>query len=483
LPLSCRRGLWKKAPVFFCFLFAAGSLYPRGKAEGLPPPINTEYVFCITSFDVSDLPPAQAGLGPILQSRFASKLGGIDRRARSSEELALYGERAYTQARDGVIVQLAAKRKERDDLLFTGLPRWKYSRELRRVNKELKELEKVFAKTENETIRVEERPLFVLTEGSFPPPLPGSEDEFLDAQKADAFLSGKLSPYYGRIYAELRIYTRDSAFVFEDAVIFSYEDTNDAADELAVRIEEAAAGTARAALTVTADPEDARILVNGKLAASGESVLLNPGEVSVAVSAEGYENFSGILELIPGEEAGAGVALNPVESEILKLSAPGAKIYIGALYVGTVPPGGDLEISVPRDRYRYISAETEDGRRGEVIVLGEQQSEEGRYIEINPRIIPGQDEKPVEKRRRQFYGAWGRLWVTLPLAFFLDGVARSYANAYNSSGSEEILERFNTRYYISRGAMIAAGVFGAESLIRLIIYISTANRESVPLRK
>jgi hypothetical protein len=87
----------------------------------------------------------------------------------------------------------------------------------------------------------------------------------------------------------------------------------------------------------------------------------------------------------------------------------------------------------------------------------------------------------VEKRRRQFYGAWGRLWVTLPLAFFLDGLARSYAAAYNVSGNKDILDRFNTSYYISRGAILAAGAFGVESIIRLIIYINTANREAVPL--
>ncbi|MDR2048277.1 MAG: hypothetical protein LBP69_02370, partial [Treponema sp.] len=135
------------------------------------------------------------------------------------------------------------------------------------------------------------------------------------------------------------------------------------------------------------------------------------------------------------------------------------------------------------DRYRYINVETEDGRRGEVIVFGERQTEGPRAVGINPKIIPGRDEKPVEKRRRQFYGAWGRLWVTLPLAFILDGLAMSYARAYNVSGSEEMLDRFYPAYYISRGAMIAAGVFGAESLIRLIIYINTANREAVPLWK
>jgi hypothetical protein len=472
----------KKTRLFVCFLFVASSLYPRGKAESETPLLNTEYVFCITAFDVSGLPPAQLGLGTILQNHLASRLGGIDRRVRNSRELAAYEQRAFSGARDGIISQLTAKRLERDELLFKGLPQWKYKQELRRIGKEIEGLEETFAKTENQTIRIDERPLFVLSQALFPPPpLPGAEDEFLDVQKADAFLAGKLSPYYGRIYAELRIYTRDSGFAFEDAVVFSYEDMNDAMDEIATRIEAAAAGSARSALTVAAEPEDARILVNGKLAANREPVFLNPGTVSVSVSAEGYEDFLGDLELVPGEEAETGVALGLVDSEVVKLSVPGARVYIGALYAGTVPFGDDLEISVPRGRYRYINVETEDGRGGELIVLGKQNGE-SRRVEINPEILPGKDEKPVEKRRRQFYGAWGRLWITLPLAFLLDGVTRSYATAYNASrGNQELLDRFNTSYYISRGMMIAAGVFGAESIIRLIIYINTANREAVPL--
>jgi hypothetical protein len=471
----------EKAWLFACFLFAASSLYPRGKAEAETPLLNTEYVFCVTAFDVSGLPPAQLGLGTILQNRLASSLGGIDRRVRNGPELAAYEQRAFSDARDGVIARLTAKRLERDELLFKGLPQWKYRQELRKIDREIEDIEETLAETESQPIRIDEKPLFVLSQAPFPPPpLPGGEDEFLEARKADAFLSGTLSPYYGRIYAELRIYTRDSGFVFEDAIVFSYEDMNDAADEIAARVETAVAGTARSMLAVAAEPEGARILVNGRLAANREPVFLNPGTVSVSVSAEGYEDFLGDIELVPGEEAETGVALGLVDSEPVKLSVPGARVYIGALYAGTVPLGDDLEISVPRGRYRYINVETEDGRGGKLIVLGKQDGE-SRRVEISPQILPDKDEKPVEKRRRQFYGAWGRLWVTLPLAFLLDGAARSYATAYNVSGNQEILDRFNTMYYISRGAMVAAGIFGAESLIRLIIYINTANGEAVPL--
>jgi hypothetical protein len=528
LPLNSK--LW----LFLCFLSAVSNLYSGGKAENEISAIDSEYKLCITEFDVSDLPPAQLTLGSILQNRFAARLRGVDHRVRSGPEIEACRQRAFSRARELVVTRLVSKRQERDDLLYKGYPRWKYKKELKLIESGIQKLEDELAETETSAWRVDPAPLFTLTETSFPPPpSPGEEDLFLDTQNADAFLSGKLTAYYGRIYVHLTLYSRDAAVTFEDGVIFSYEEMNAATADILDRVEQAVSGTARSALTVIARPENARILVNGKFAVNGEKTLVNPGPVSVSVSADGYENFSGTLDLVSGEDAETGVTLARVDSEILTLSLEdnglssedgglspgegglptedsnlpsdeggpssdegslslgdssiflpgGTRVYIGALYAGIIPEGGELEIAVPRDHYRYINVETEDGRTGEIIVLGAEEDGRQRFVEFAPAAVPGRDEKPVEKRRRQFYGAWGRLWIALPLAFLLDGIAQSYANAYNSSGTGNsgLYDRAQTSFYISRGAMITAGIFGAESLIRLVLYVSAASKEAVPL--
>jgi hypothetical protein len=89
----------------------------------------------------------------------------------------------------------------------------------------------------------------------------------------------------------------------------------------------------------------------------------------------------------------------------------------------------------------------------------------------------------VEKRRRQFYGAWGRFWVSLPVAFFIYGISNLYAgmDVNNNPAQDKVHDTAVMTNNLFTGAAIVTGIFGAESLVRLIIYVNTANKEAVPL--
>jgi hypothetical protein len=485
-----------------CFLLTAVSLYPRAKAEE-PALVNTEYTICITAFDVSELPLSQKILGSIIQNRFAAKLAALDIRMRTDAELALYEEAAWNAARGEAAAKLKTKREERDTLLYRGYPGWKYRAELKKSDKEIAVLEEEFARVTDVKPVVEQAPHVKVISGFPEPPQSGNEEVFLQGQGADAVLAGKLSPYYGRIHAEVRLYTRFSSFTYENATVFSIDDLNDAADELSGRAETAVAGREGSRLAVYTEPENARILVNNKkLAVSGETVALNPGEVSVTVTAEDYEPARGTLSLASGETAAADVKLNPFVMEPLRLALDppedAGRVYLGALYIGRYPPAGILSgeisggleapdsagentflISLPENYYRYINVETEDGRGASAIVLGgEQRDGRERIMTLTPRPLPGPDEKPVEKRRRQFYGAWGRLWVTFPLYMLLNGFAHSYINSYIQPDYRDKAEFWRN---VNDYGWIVPAVFGAESLIRLILYVNAANKEAVPL--
>jgi hypothetical protein len=464
----------------FCFVCAAVPLFSRGAGEEDRPLVYTEYVLCITAFDVSELPQSQQAIGRLLLNRFTRRLAAVKIRTRTETEREWYEQAARNDARREAGEKLAAKRDERDQLIFAGLPGWKFRKECKRVDKEIADLEAGFTKVDTIRPRAEEMPAFKLAEGNPSAPLPGEEESFLTTQKADAFLTVSLYPYYGRVGARLRIYSRFHAASYEEEVVFSPEDLNDAADEIAFRLEEAASGEGRAMLTIRAEPEKAQVLVDGKLAVKGEPVVVNPGTVSVVVSAEDYQPFEGEIDLAPGEQTASNIVLDPMEMEALALSLTDggpAKIYIGALYAGELPSYGTFEFRVPRGMYRYLNAETEDGRAGRVIVLG---GEENRSLSIQPRILPAPDEKPVEKRRRQFYGAWGRFWVSLPVTFFIYGMKIMY-EAHLTVGDESMYNTAVLTNNLFTGGAIVTGIFGAESLVRLIIYINTANKEAVPL--
>ena len=548
--------------LFAVFLTAAFPLFGRGRQEAPPrEALNTEFILCITAFDVSALPPAQRALGPILQRELAWDLERIHHRIRGGEERSRYEELAFAAATREAAVRLAKKRAERDALLYQGLPRWKYRKELRRIDTELEDLETAWLRTAAERPLIAEAPRFKLISansgnaGTFPEAPPrGGEEAFLKATQADALLTGRFRMAYGRIFAEFRLFARGASFVHEDSTIFSSEDLQAASDELKLRFLAALVNSEPVRLTVNAGPENARIVVNGRSAKSGETVTMPPGPVTVSLSADDHQSVVREWEGRDGEETELSVILKPFTMEHLRIVLPGAdaSVYLGARYMGgravedkaaesapdetvktetetaetgtgiagteeaetetaeiTGDPDGPAEgteetpvelaadtpeetpaetqagffsIYVPAGQYRYIRVDTPGGLTGEAIVRGNDPADEIRVVRLEPRRLPGKDDKPVEVKRRKFYGAYGRFWIALPLAFFINGISQSYAYSYNSSGgSQTMYDRANTAYYVSIGAWAAAGIFLAESLIRMGIYIHTATEESIPL--
>jgi hypothetical protein len=141
---------------------------------------------------------------------------------------------------------------------------------------------------------------------------------------------------------------------------------------------------------------------------------------------------------------------------------------------------GFFSIYVPMGQYRYVRVETEDGLTGEAIVKGGE-TDEVRIISLEPRKLPGKDDKPVEDKRKKFYGAYGRFWVALPAAFLINGFSQLYTTSYNASGSQSLYKDAKNLYYVSIGAWVVAGVFLVETLIRMGVYVHAASEEAVPL--
>jgi hypothetical protein len=474
-------------------LFLCGLLVPlgaRGTAEESPV-LNTEYVLCVTVIDVSELPPSQQIQGLIFQRELVNRLSRIGLRKRSGEELNRYVELAWNAARREAAGKLAEKRLERDNLLFQGLPRWKYKRECKRIDEEIAELEKGYREADTEVPVIAEAPVLVLKnipenqeqDQEFPPPpLPGGEEAFLAEHSVDAFISGKMQYLYGRIYLELFLYTRGSAYSFEQTLIYSPEDMIAATGELKEAFASAVSGSVQALLRVHAEPEEAQVVVNGKLVRSGEELRVDPGELIITASARGWKNLELKTELEGGEETSLDISLDPLNMEKLGIAIPGiedATVYLGALYVGKL--SGIFEMEVPEGLYSYISTETEDGRNAQAIVLGEAKDEQ-RIISFDPKAPPEDPQKKsVETLRKKFYGAYGRFWIALPLAFLANGLYNTNALAYNAStGSEALYDSAKNSYYLTVGLFIGAGLFLAESLIRLVVYVRAADKEAVP---
>jgi hypothetical protein len=480
-----RRQLSRPAFVLalsLCALFPY-TAFGKGKVEETvpPDPVNTEWVFCITSFDVSALPPSRRILGEVLAAKIVDSLKSVDYRIRIFPEYTFYEGTAWSRARLEAGKKLAAKRGERDLLLYQGNAGWRYRRSLETVEKEIARLEEEYKRAEALVPEIGVKPVFKLTgendQGAFPPaPESGAEKRFCVARKADAFLSGTVSEFHGRLYVVLRIYALYAdSYIFEDSDIFSPEDLNIAAEQISGRLTAAISGTEPAYVQVAAAPENAMVLINNTYAGQGKTEILarSPGEAAVAVYAEDYTPQTFSLELMPGELAEISVNLTPLAMSVFNIDLPpgsAGSIYRGSLYIGSVPQTLDLAIN----RYEYLRVDTLDGKVSQAVVFGGVEPGMVNNLVMRPMVPKGKTD--VDVSRRRYYGAYGRFWIALPIAYIIQGISTTVTNTYNSTANPELYDRAISLYWASGAAIIAAGGFFLESFIREIIYLVVSTR-------
>jgi hypothetical protein len=472
---------------FFCltfFLLASVPGYSRGKTqEEEKSPLNGEWVLCVTAFDVSSLPVSQRVMGDILTRNLAKSLTDIHHRVRVSPEYAYYENLAWTRSFADAGKKLAAKRNERDLLLYKGYPDWRYRNELKTIDAAIVVLEEEYGKAEKALMNITQEPAFKLSQGnrdgSFPaPPEINGEYRFCATQKADAFLSGEISEFHGRFFLNLRLYTLYTrSFEYEEHFLFSTEDLSLVVDELTGRLVAAVSGAPPSALSVTVQPEDAVILVKESFAGQGDTGIVEypPGPVDVVVFANGYNGASSTVELAPGELVEMEFTLRHQTETSMDITVPGyegASIYEGSLYLGEAP----LTFTAPLNQFEYIRAETPDGDASSVVFRA---GHTARGISLPLSLTPDREAKPLASARRKYYGAWARFWIALPTAFIVSGMTKNYEYAYNYQGDPDVGKKAQTLNVISIGTWVVVGIVAVDSIYRMVRYAHTASK-SIP---
>jgi hypothetical protein len=458
-------------------------LFGKGKTEeAAGEPLNPKWTLTITAFDVSALSPAQRVVGDLLLRGLVSSLATVHHRVRVSQEYSYYKDLAYIRALEDAGKKLAAKRAERDMLAYRGYPDWRYRSELKTVDAAIKTLTEEYKKAEEAAIRIAAEPEFTLTadnaQGTFPPAPPaGAEYQYCVSQKADAFVVGSISEYHGRLHINIRMYTLYArSFEYEDTYIFSTDDLLMAEEEMAGRLIAAISGASPAAVSVTAEPSDAVILVRNSFAGQGSTGVREhaPGPLDVTVFANGHEPMASSVDLAMGELIDMEFKLQPTPEASFEIDFPsheGSLVYQGSLYMGQAP----LTITAPLNQFEYIHAETSGGDTSSVVFRAGQTDS----VIAMPNVIPrGSDPKPLATARRKLYGGWTAFWIALPAAFMFSGLASTYKNAYAYAGDPGVGATSNAMDPVSTGLWIGFGGIAAYSVYRMIRYGHTASRDA-----
>jgi hypothetical protein len=478
---------------FSAFMAALGlinGLFAKGAQEPPPTPINSVWTLCVTEFDVSALPLARAVMGQMVTQYIVEDLSTADYRLWTSEEAAYYNNAARLKAERDAAKKVAAKQSDRDKLIFSGVGNRKYKQDIKKTDADLATLRMDFEKSGVTVPPLATSPVVKLTDGNlsgnFPaPPAAKREYNFCADQKADAFLTGRVSEYFGRLYVEISLWSIFARRItFTDNIIFSPEDIKEGTTELSGRLFDHISGFLPSWIRVKTDPPNATIIVEDIVSTGGETEIMNftQGTVSVTAFAPDYGAFEGNVDLREGELADVKVELLPVPVNKFSVSlkpdskavAGSASLYDGALYAGQLP----MSLRGPSGQQRGLNVETSDGEVAQTVFRVS-----NNPIVFDPKPPPPDDR--TEVARRKFYSAYGRFWIALPLAVLGMGLSSTMTSVYNSypAGNPELGRQQEIVSGVSLGLNILMGVCLADTLFRAGRYVWEANKESSPLIK
>ncbi|MDR2095342.1 MAG: PEGA domain-containing protein [Treponema sp.] len=472
---------------------AAFLAFAGGAKEQPPAPVNNTWTLCVTQFDVSGMPPARAVMGQLVMQYIVEDMRTAVSRLWLDEEAAYYRTANRLKAESAAAKKLSAKQAERDKLIFAGNEGYKYKQAVKKVDKELAALRDEFAKSGVSVPPLAVSPAIKLTEENlaknFPaPPGAGQEYYFCTGQKADAFLTGKVTWYFDRLNVEITLWSLYARKVtYTDSAIFSPDTIKEGSIELGDRLFDHISGFLPAWIKVKANPANALIIVGDYVAGEGETELMDftPGTVSVTAFAENHETFTTDIDLVEGDRADVSIVLSPTPVDEFEVRLKddgqprssdtpdeGASVYDGALYAGKTP----LKLKGLSGQKKNLNLETPDGKIAQTVFVVSKAP-----IVFDPKTPPA-DER-TEIARKKFYSAYGRLWIALPLAVLSIGLNNTMAGAYNRTGDPELKKQYDMVYWSSMGLSILMGACLAEAFYRIGRYVWEANKESSPLIK
>lgn len=490
-------------------------LYAKGADEVPFEPLNPEWTFAVTEFDVSALPPENQFIGQLARREILTVLKDIQTRRRTDEEYTYYEEVGWSKIKAEAAKNIADKQAQRGQLVYQGDAQWRYRRSLKTIDTELETLRESYEQAAAAPPPIAVNPTFILADAAetiLKPPAAGKESHFCRTHKLDGFLSANATLYHGRIYLTVKIYTLfDDAYSYENTALFSPDNYAPTLKNLSFGLSQTLSGAPSAVLAVKADPPSSSIFINGSLVGTGEvsDYVRPPGETHIAVMAEGHESVDMSVKLYEGEHVEAEISLppfnfTPLSFDVLvpkpkrkswhvtHFAEQGASVYQGALFMGRAP----LTIEIPDGQLSYFRFESDqvagdDGilprkTAGSIVVDARDD-----FLTIKTRALPLPNENPVEKARNRLYLSYGIFWLTLPFTMVIgfpwnarNGTgffSAAYNNAYYHRTPENVRSA-NRWYNISIGATTAMFVALGWSIANTILYFVEADKASPELK-
>ena len=230
-------------------------------------------------------------------------------------------------------------------------------------------------------------------------------------------------------------------------------------------------------LAVSAEPDSARITVNGRVVGVGSASLpyQTPGRCEIRIDCEGYLPLSDEIELEPGGSFENGYRLAPRRVSAIELAADPepATVYLGAVRAGETPFAGSVE-GAPS-----LGLLKKEGYHARLFIAPGADIDQANPARLVPEII-GWKER-VGRKREEFYSAFGWFLFTLPIPVLLYGfledakIGFSQVSIYNQQ-KQDFLTAHQLLYYSYYGSLFVSWSLFANTAFRLAEYIQVVDQ-------
>jgi hypothetical protein len=423
-------------------------------------------------------------LGRNIGRLFLEHVGEVSTHAIGPNEREFYAAGLIRKARLEELKTIDSTYEKRDSLLFSGLRRPEsgtYAAFSGIIERAKKNIARYDSLDPAEVEIIEEKKLLLAKtqrDENLLSPVFGAPRDAARAAKVDYLLWGDVEEELpGYFYVSVYLYgaTADRV-LYSDSSLGRFNELDSLVDEMFLNLATALVGRDWAGLEISLEQKDAGIFLDGDLVGIGEAKLsyIKPGPYRLLIGAGGYETREEDIVLESRSVLKKVYTLTPLDRGLFVISSepPGAGFYAGALRLGSTP----YTLGV-RGTHQIGRLEL-DGYKSAVFPLPAEGADSAFYI--LPRDLVSWDER-IEKKRADFYSAFGWFVLSLPIPIVLYGLYEnsSYGylqytktSGYDRDEAKGMAERLDILYYSYFGSLFLSGSFLFNAVMKLFDYIA-----------
>lgn len=467
---------------FFLILVCIGSFQGLGAEIVLKEP--QEFQLGVTEFLTSVESPTLKPLGQTIGRMFLEKLQGLEKKRVHPVEREGFIRGLVKRDRIGELKKLDELILKRDQLALSSQKTQQISSYVElttRIHDTLQRIRALEALDPSTTpLEKEEIPLRWIEanrKGGLLNPVRSTYGDSCKEAKVDYLITGEVEEVFGNILSIRVVLYSDIAekVLYEQETMGTINELETLVEQLVPDLVTLLLGEEWGTLELVVQPKDAGIFLNGKLIGIGKvrKAYLPVGVYRIEVQRPGYQFFTQEFVLSSRELKKMEITMEAVALEPFQIASlpSNAAFYLGAERKGDTP----LFLEESADSIGRIEKE---GHKAFVFSLESQPRD--LQVVLPKDLFPWKDR--IERKREDFYRAFGWFVLSLPLPILLYGyyenesfryIQYSKSSRYDPTEAGKWSDRLNGIYYGYLGTLFLSSSLLANALVTLVDYLRT----------